>query len=380
VSLQHYAAIIAVGFLVTLVVTPLVRGFALRRGLVDRPGGRKVHERPIPRLGGVAIFLGVAVAITMQIMGELRFGWGGTLVSAGRVDVRTIGVIIGMTLIFLVGLWDDLKNLSPGAKFAGQFVAAGVVVACGLRIEYIGNPLGGGLIALGLVSIPITLVYIVGFTNVINLIDGLDGLAAGVSAIAAASLAVLAAQGNRLDAAALAVAVIGACLAFLIFNFNPASIFMGDSGALFLGFTLATISLMGVMKSTATIALAVPLLIIGVPIFDTASAIIRRVLHQRPIQEADKGHIHHRLLGRGFDQRQTVLIIYVWCVALAGAGYAVRWSAGPIKAIALLALFAITGFMAHWLGLFEAVHLTDDDKADDSETTDDVTVTTLNGK
>ena len=359
-SLLHYFAILAAALVVTFVATPLVRRFALRRGLVDRPGGRKVHETPIPRLGGVAIFLGVAVAVAAQIYGELQLGWGGTLVSDGSVEPRTIAVLIGMTLVFLVGLWDDLSNLTPGMKFAGQLVAAGVVVASGLRIEYIGNPLGGGLIDLGLISIPITLIYIVGFTNVINLIDGLDGLAAGVSAIAATSLLVLAAQGNRLDAAAMAAAVIGACIAFLRYNFNPASIFMGDSGALFLGFTLSVISLMGVMKSTAAIALAVPLLIIGVPIFDTATAIIRRLLHQRPIQEADKGHIHHRLLGRGFNQRQTVLIIYVWCIALALGGYAVRWSAGPIKLVAFVALFAVTGFMTYWLGLFEAAHLADD--------------------
>ena len=359
-SLLHYFAILAAALVVTFVATPLVRRFALRRGLVDRPGGRKVHETPIPRLGGVAIFLGVAVAVAAQIYGELRLGWGDTLVADGSLEPRTIAVLVGMTLVFLVGLWDDLSNLTPGMKFAGQLVAAGVVVASGLRIEYIGNPLGGGLIDLGLISIPITLIYIVGFTNVINLIDGLDGLAAGVSAIAATSLLVLAAQGNRLDAAAMAAAVIGACIAFLRYNFNPASIFMGDSGALFLGFTLSVISLMGVMKSTAAIALAVPLLIIGVPIFDTATAIIRRLLHQRPIQEADKGHIHHRLLGRGFNQRQTVLIIYVWCIALALGGYAVRWSAGPIKAVAFIALFAVTGFMTYWLGLFEAAHLADD--------------------
>ena len=154
--------------------------------------------------------------------------------------------------------------------------------------------------------------------------------------------------------------VIGACLAFLRYNFNPASIFMGDSGALFLGFTLATISLMGVMKSTAAIALAVPLLIIGVPIFDTASAIIRRVLHKRPIQEADKGHIHHRLLGRGFDQRQTVLIIYVWSIALALGGYAVRYAPGLFKVLTFASLFVITGFMAYWLGLFEAASHAED--------------------
>jgi UDP-GlcNAc:undecaprenyl-phosphate GlcNAc-1-phosphate transferase len=166
---------------------------------------------------------------------------------------------------------------------------------------------------------------------------------------------VLAAGGNRLDAAAFAVALIGACVGFLRYNSNPASIFMGDSGALFLGFTLATISLMGVMKSSAAIALAVPLLIIGVPIFDTASAIVRRVMHKRPIQEADKGHIHHRLLGRGFSQRQTVFIIYIWSIALALGGYTVRYAPGSLKALTILILFVITGFMAYWLGLFEAV-------------------------
>jgi len=308
----------------------------------------------------VAIFFGVVAAVATQAAGEYLLGWGGTIVDGGTARVRVLGVLLALVVIFLVGLVDDLVGLSPGVKFSGQFVAAAIAVAAGLRIDYVGDPLGGGLVQLGLLSIPLTLIYILGFTNVINLIDGLDGLAAGVTAIAAASLLVLAAQGNRLDAAALAAAVIGACVAFLRYNFHPASIFMGDSGALFLGFALAVISLMGVMKSTAAIALAVPLLIIGVPIFDTASAIVRRVLHQRPIQEADRGHIHHRLLGRGFDQRQTVLIIYVWCIALAIGGYAVRWAAGPVKTVAFVLLFVVTGFMAYWLGLFEAAHHADD--------------------
>lgn len=366
-SLRHYLFIAFVAAVVTLVLTPLVRIVALRLGLVDRPGGRKVHLQPIPRLGGLAMFLGVGAALAAQVLGEKYLGWGGAFVDSGHVTVRVVGVLLGMLVIFVVGIIDDLVTLSPGFKLAGQVVAAGIVVAAGLRIEFVGDPLRGGLIMLGLLSIPVTLVYIVGFTNVINLIDGLDGLAAGVSAIAAASLLVLALQGNRLDAAALALALIGACLGFLRYNFHPASIFMGDSGALFLGFTLAVISLMGVMKSTATIALAVPLLIIGVPIFDTGSAIVRRLLHSRPIQEADKGHIHHRLLGRGFDQRQTVLIIYVWCAALAVGGYAVRWSPGPIRAVAFIALFAITGFMAYWLGLFESVQQGDVGEGDSGD-------------
>jgi len=360
VSVLHYLLIAAVGALVTFLVTPLVRRFAISRGMVDTPGGRKVHSTPIPRLGGVAIFLGVMAAVAAQAAGEYFAGWGGTLVDGGTARVRILGVLVAMAVVFLVGLIDDIVSLSPGVKLLGQVVAAAIAVASGLRIAYIGNPFGGGLVSLGLLAAPITLVYIVAFTNVINLIDGLDGLAAGVTGIAAVSLLLLAAQGNRLDAAVLAAAVIGTCAAFLRYNFHPASIFMGDSGALFLGFTLSAISLMGVMKSTATIALAVPLLIVGVPIFDTASAIVRRILHSRPIQEADSGHIHHRLLGRGFNQTQTVLIIYVWCVALAVGGYTVRWAGGPFKVVAFGSLFVITGFMAYWLGLFEAVQHPDD--------------------
>lgn len=369
-SVQHYLVVALVGATVTLLVTPLVRRFALARDFVHHPGHRDVHTRPVVRIGGIAIFAGVMAAILTQAVGERYFDWGGTLIGGGTARARVLGVIIGLALIFLTGLLDDFRPLSPGFKLAGEVLAAGVVVASGLRIEYIGNPFGAGLIQLGLLAIPITLLYIVGFTNVINLIDGLDGLAAGVTAIAAATLLVLAAQGNRLDAAAMAAALIGATLAFLRYNFHPASIIMGDSGALFLGFTLSVISLMGVMKSTAAIALAVPLFIVGVPIFDTASAIIRRTIQGRPIQEADRGHIHHRLLGRGFNQTQTVLIIYAWCIALAVGGYTVRWSTGPVKWIAFISLFAVTGVMAQWLGLFEAVHHGDDAEVSPDESAD----------
>ncbi|MDZ4065108.1 MAG: MraY family glycosyltransferase [Coriobacteriia bacterium] len=348
---MHYAALIAVALAVTWALTPVVRGLSRRRGFLDTPGGRKVHTEAIPRLGGVAMFAGFLAAIALQAAGERWLGWGGMLTSAGR---EIYGVLAGLAIIFVVGVIDDLFTMGPGLKFVGQLVAASVVIGSGLRIDYVGSP--GGLMALGLLGIPVTLVYIVGFTNVINLIDGLDGLAAGVSAIAALSFMVLAAQGNHLEAAALAAALIGACIGFLRFNFHPASIFMGDSGAMFLGFSLATISLLGVMKTTAAIALAVPLLIIGVPIFDTASAIVRRVRHKQPIQEGDRGHIHHRLLGRGFNQRQTVLIIYAWSSALALGGYALRWAPSLIKWVSFLVLASLTAFMAYWLGLYEAAH------------------------
>lgn len=359
-SLRHYAFLIVVAAFVTLLVTPLVRGYAIRHGLVQKPRVRDIHTKPVPRLGGIALFSGVIVAIGVQALGEIYLGWGGMISGGGTVRTRMTGVLIGFVVIFIVGLIDDLRPLSPGWKLVGQIAAASVLVVFGLRIEYVGNPFGGGLIELGFLAIPITLLYVVAFTNIVNLIDGLDGLAAGVTAISAVSFLAIAAQGNRLEAAAVAAALIGACAGFVRYNFHPASIIMGDSGALFLGFVLASVSLMGVLKSTAAIALAVPLLIMGVPIADTASAIIRRVAHRRPIGEADRGHIHHRLLGRGFDQRQTVLIIYGWSALLALGGWAVRFAGGPIKTAAFVILFLITGLMVYWLGLFEVAQRSED--------------------
>ncbi len=354
-SLLHHLFLIAVALLTTVAVAPLVRRVSVKAGIVDHGGGRKVHTTAISRLGGVAILAGIAMAVIAQFVGETLHmwtsapSWTPVLTIAGPTFLGTVG---GLLVIFLVGLVDDLRGLAPGVKFAGQLVAASIPIAAGLRVEFVGNPFTGGLMQLGLLAYPITALWIVGFANVINLIDGLDGLAAGISAIAAASFLVLAVQMNELVAAVLAAAVIGACVGFLFFNFNPASIIMGDSGALLLGFALACMSLQGVMKSVAAITLVVPLLVIGVPVFDTASAIIRRWRHGRPIQEADDGHIHHRLLHRGFSQRQTVLIIYVWSIALAAGGYAMRLVPVMWKAIVFAVLAVLSGLMASWLGLF----------------------------
>ncbi|MCL2503838.1 MAG: undecaprenyl/decaprenyl-phosphate alpha-N-acetylglucosaminyl 1-phosphate transferase [Coriobacteriia bacterium] len=364
-SIRHYLGLIAVAVVVTQVVTPIVRWLSMRFGLMDRPNARKVHKAPISRIGGVAIYLGIAAAVVVQAIGEFKFGWSGSwgsVFTETSVSLKMGVVFAGITCVFLVGLVDDIFDIQPLAKLVGQIIAAGLVTAGGLNIEFVGNPVGGGLLMLGLLSVPVTILYLVGFANVINLIDGLDGLAAGISLIAATSLLVLAAQGNRLDAALLAAALIGACMGFLRHNFHPASIFMGDSGAMLLGFTLGVVSLLGVMKTTAAIALAVPLLIVGLPIFDTAAAIIRRLRHKRPFHEADKGHIHHRLLGRGFGHRETVLIIYLWSVILAFGAYTVRYAPGPIKLGAFIALFAITAVMAYWLGLYEFAHGTEGDR------------------
>lgn len=342
--------VMGVALAATLVVTPLVRAWSIRAGIVDPGGGRKVHTSELSRLGGVAIFTGIAAAILAQLFGEWFFHWAPVITHA---DAPFFGALGGLALIFVVGLVDDIRGLSPGVKLIGQLLAACVPIAAGLRVDFIGNPFDGSLMQLGLLSYPVTALWIVGFANVINLIDGLDGLAAGIAAIAATSFLVLALQMNMLLAAVLAAAVIGSCVGFLRYNFNPASIIMGDSGSLVLGFALACMSLQGVMKSVAAVTLAVPLLMIGVPVFDTASAIIRRWRHGRPIQEADNGHIHHRLMHRGFTQRQTVLIIYAWSIALAFGGYSIRLVPSFMKVIVFLVLAALSGVMAYWLGLFD---------------------------
>ena len=354
----QYLILISVALAATLIVTPLVRGLSLRASLVDRPSGRKVHTKAVPRLGGIAIFAGCAIALAVEAGGELAGVWPAALI---RADPPLLGALGGLVLIFAVGLVDDVRGLTPGVKLAGQLLAAAVPIAAGLRVEFVGDPFGGGLFQLGLLSYPVTALWIVGFANVFNLIDGLDGLAAGVAGIAAASFLLLAIDMNMAVAAVMAAALIGACAGFLRYNFNPASIIMGDSGALTIGFALGCMSLLGVMKSAAAITLVVPLLVIGVPVFDTGSAIIRRWRSGRPIQEADNGHIHHRLLHRGFSQRQTVLIIYVWSAALALGGYSMRLMPMIARVVVFVFLAVLSGLMASWLGLFEQARRHGDD-------------------
>ena len=356
--MTHYLILALVALVATLIATPIVRELSVRASLVDRPGGRKVHVKAVPRLGGIAIFIGFTAALLVEFGGGLA-GWWVTVISPG--DYPLMGALAGCALIFTVGLVDDLKGLTPGMKLAGQVLAAAVPIAAGLRMEFIGNPFEGGLFQLGLLSYPVTLVWIVAFANVFNLIDGLDGLAAGVAGIAAVSFLLLAIDMNQFVAAVLAVALIGACAGFLRYNFNPASIIMGDSGALFIGFALGCMSLLGVMKSAAAITLVAPLLVIGVPVFDTASAIIRRWRSGRPIQEADNGHIHHRLLHRGFSQRQTVLTIYVWSAALAAGGYSMRHVPIAARIVVFLVLAGLSALMASWLGLFEQARVHGDE-------------------
>jgi UDP-GlcNAc:undecaprenyl-phosphate GlcNAc-1-phosphate transferase len=283
---------------ISLMITPLVKRFALAVGAVDKPNERKVHTKLMPRLGGLAIYLG------------FMLGFFVVYPAIGGIDGKLVwGMIVGGSIIVLVGALDDRFDLAPGWKLLGQIAAALAVIAFGLDIESVNLPFVETSVELGWFSYPLTVLWIVGIANAVNLIDGLDGLCGGVSGIATASILVLALMMGNVTVGVLCAVLLGAIIGFLFFNFHPAKIFMGDSGALFLGFSLATLSILE-FKQAALVTFLVPVFILGVPLSDTFFAILRRVVNKRPISAADKGHLHHCLLELGFSHRATVLIIY----------------------------------------------------------------------
>ena len=297
-----YAWAFVVALVVALVVTPLVILLANKTGAMDAPDARKVHKKPIPRIGGLAIYAGFMAAI---IFVEARFGFDAESIK------ETVGLTLSGTLIVAVGLIDDYKNLPAKVKLLGQIIAAAVLVLIfDVRIDFVTDPFGD-YIYLEWFALPATMFWLVGLTNTVNLIDGLDGLAAGVAAIASFTILLIALEQNFILVAVMTAALAGAAVGFLKYNFHPAQIFMGDTGSMFLGFMLAGISVTGAVKSVATIALIVPIFALGLPILDTTFAIVRRVRGGVPIFKPDKGHLHHRLLGVGFTQCQAVLLMYV---------------------------------------------------------------------
>ena len=319
------AFLVALG--VALLLTPAVIAFARRTGALDKPDARKVHVRPIPRIGGIGIYAAFMVSILVQL----------TFVDlAPEYMTSLIGLMVGGTIIVAIGIIDDYCDLPAKVKLLGQIIAAAVVViGFDVRIDVITDPLGD-YIYLEFLAIPATIFWIVGLTNTVNLIDGLDGLAAGVSSIAALTIFLVAMQEGIPPVAMVTIALAGAAMGFLYYNFNPARIFMGDTGSMFLGFMLAGISVVGAVKSAATIALIVPILALGLPILDTTFAIVRRARNHRPIFKPDKGHLHHRLLAHGFSQKQAVLLMYV-VSALFGL-CALALTAVSIQAAALIIL------------------------------------------
>jgi len=284
------------GFVLTYLLTPLVREAALRRGAVARPVARSVHTKPLPHLGGLAIFVSFAVTV---------------LLVRGGPDAQTVRILGCGLGALLLGVIDDLHDLRPSTKFLGQVLVASLLAGLGVRIFFVTNPFTGGVLYLGQWSYLLSVIWVVAVMNVVNLVDGLDGLAAGICAIAA--LAALFAALHLSDLAnvgVLAAALAGSAAGFLPHNFNPAKIIMGDTGAMFLGFTLAAISIQGALKQTTAVALLVPIVALGLPITDTALAIVRRLKAGRSIGEADKGHIHHRLLALGLGQKKAVLLMW----------------------------------------------------------------------
>ncbi|WP_126428818.1 glycosyltransferase family 4 protein [Brevibacillus marinus] len=284
--------------MIAFLTTPYVKRLAVKLGAVDKPDARKVHTKVMPRMGGLAIYLGYVVSLFLFV----------------PLTKEIIGIFLGGTIILLVGMLDDRFQLTPRWKLLGQLVGVAVVVIpFGLKIGVVNLPFGGivdftsGWLAW--LAIPITIVWIVGVTNAVNLIDGLDGLSAGVSAIATATIAVMAILMHDAVVSTYCFVLLGAILGFLYFNFHPARIFMGDTGALFLGFNLAALSVMG-FKEALFVSFIIPIVVLGVPLWDTFFAIVRRIINKKPISSPDKGHLHHCLLNMGLSHRATVITIY----------------------------------------------------------------------
>ena len=328
-----YALLIAA--VITFALTPVAMRAAWRLGVVDRPGGRRIHDRPIPLLGGVAILAGIVVAVLPNL----------------DVDRRYASILIGAGLICLLGVVDDRFGIPPLPKLLGQIACAAIPVATGMTIDSITIPLiEPSTVSFGVLAYPLTIIFIVAVANVVNLADGMDGLAAGVCGISALTFAILALSLGRISAGVMAAAVAGACLGFLPWNFNPAKVFMGDSGALVLGFLLACVSIQGVMKTAAALALVFPLVVLLVPILDTSFVILKRLKSGQSIASADKNHFHHRLLRVGYTQRQAVGLLYAWSAVLAAFALAIRlfpyrtdgtWNLWPTIGLTLFGLIAL---------------------------------------
>lgn len=314
-----------VAFVVTFILTPIVKRLAPKLGLVDLPNARRINKEPMPTGGGLALFIGFALAALLA-------------------DIpHVLPTLIGAAIITLVGFIDDRQNLSAGKKFAGQLLGVLVYVLWGGRIEFVSNPFGE-MLYLGYLSIPITVFWVLALVNLMNFIDGLDGLAVGITLIAALTLLSLAWDLGRYDAAVLSVILVGVSVGFLPYNFNPAKLFLGDTGAMLLGFLLAVVSTEGALKGAATIGLSVPILIFALPIVDTVCAIVRRIQQGVPFYQADQSHFHHRMLKMGLSQRQAVFLAYfLSSVSACAALFTARHTWAAFVVVPVIAIVAAYG-------------------------------------
>ena len=315
--------ILVVSFILTFMATPMVKFLAERFGVVDVPkDNRRMHKKSMPLMGGLAMFYGFVVSIAVFV----------------PVSRELIGLFLGSTIIVVVGIIDDKKNLHPIPKLVFQIIAALIAVYFGHSIKFFSNPFDGSAFP-SVLSTPyaeiISVIWIIGITNAVNFIDGLDGLAAGVSSIASLSILLISIIMGNSAVTPIAAALVGCCVGFLPFNSNPAKIFMGDTGSTFLGYTLAVISIQGLFKGYALISFVLPILVLGLPLFDTLFAIIRRIVHGQSPMTADRGHLHHRLIDLGLNQKQAVAIMYS-ISSLLGIGSVVMAARGLVQGIVLI--------------------------------------------
>ena len=344
-----------VSLIATILLVPFARKLAWKFDAIDYPSGRRVNTRPVPRLGGVAVIGGAAISLVLLFLfvksgiWETPFGEHPVL----KVDWTVAGA--GVLLMFAVGIADDFYGLRPLEKLIGQTFASVVVACSGVLLISIGNPFGNDVIYLGWLAYPVTVVYLIAFSNIMNLIDGLDGLCSSMTIVSASSIMFFAGMTGRMDVLLIGSAIIGACIAFLKFNHHPASIFLGDSGSLTLGFLLGIISLVAIARSTLFTSLLVPLLAAGVPIIDTASAIIRRKRGHQPIGKADRGHIHHRLLDSGYSQDATVAIMVGWTTLLSIGGIAITFVHSWVRYAIFIGLVIVSLCAICKLGILKPV-------------------------
>ena len=331
--LQRVLLALAVAAAISYLATPFVKKLAFRIGAVDVPkDNRRMHKTPIPRLGGLAIVIAFLLCTFLFV----------------KLEKQMQGILLGAIIILVVGVLDDCLALPALPKFFAQIAAGTIVVLHGCEIRYLTNPFSEVPIDLGLLAGPITVFWIVLMTNAVNFIDGLDGLAVGVSGISTGTMLVIALLLGEESMAVLLAALLGACLGFIPYNFNPAQIFMGDTGSTFLGFLLASISVQGLFKMYAVISFMVPFLILGVPFFDVSFAVIRRLAKGQNPMTADRGHIHHRLIDMGLSQKQSVAIVYMLTGVLGLAAVLLANNTGTKAMILFAAVFvvAVLGFAA----------------------------------
>jgi len=348
--LQYLIFLVPVGL--SLVFTPLVISYATKVGAIDQPNERKVHHHAVPRLGGVAIYLSFFLSLILAMFVNPNIN---TL--AGMSPHNGVLLVGSLTLVLFLGIWDDIKPLTPGRKFLGQVVAATIVYLAGFRITTVTHPVGSELLDLGLLAYPLTIIWIVGITNAFNLIDGLDGLAGGVAVIASATIFSIAYMKQDTTTAMMAALLAGSLLGFLRYNFRNAKIFLGDSGSLFVGFTLAIISMQGSTKGSTAFSILIPMLALGLPIMDTMLSMVRRLIKSvlpstakssngksriTAMFHPDRGHIHHQLVARGFSHRKVVLLLYcVSCLFGLGA-FAVTFTNNVGASLIIIAIAIAT--------------------------------------